>query len=343
MSNSLVSKTISAAIIVFTILAVFFLGDSPVMNINSNNFDILYSSKSCTSCQKLDKFLKDNNIEIETIYIEENREIFLEKNIKSLPSLYLKDGSNINGYENISKFIKTNEIKVEKKQALGIFGVLVAALIDSFNPCAIASLIFILAYFKQNEDKKKIITSGILFGLTIFVVYFLIGLLILIFQKTFISYPLFPKILGIIVILICSYGIFETVENIVKEEMRCKGGICRIDDLPDEEAAIRKSKLLNNKSIILTGIIVAFSEFACTGQVYIPTLSLAGTSAKVLSYLFIYNLIFICPIIIITLAYNYLQNDKFQSKIDKNKKLIMYLNLSLFIFLFGFSFSYYFL
>jgi len=56
---------------------------------------------------------------------------------------------------------------------------------------------------------------------------------------------------------------------------------------------------------LVTGVLVSFVEFMCTGQVYLPTIvyviNSAGVSADALGFLVIYNLGFTVPIIAITL------------------------------------------
>ncbi len=56
---------------------------------------------------------------------------------------------------------------------------------------------------------------------------------------------------------------------------------------------------------LVTGILVSFVEFMCTGQVYLPTIvyiiNSAGLSGRALGFLMIYNLGFTVPIIGITL------------------------------------------
>lgn len=315
----------------------------PSSNADSESYkkiDILYSSTTCTSCQRLDRYLQREDIILNVLYIEKDREKF-ESDVISLPAAKLKDGTFLNGYDAVFSFLTGDDVSLGSRSSIGLLGVIFAAFIDSINPCAIASLIFILTYFKNNKTKKEVLKSGLIFSFTIFIVYFLIGFSILFLQRTFSSHSLFPIVLGVFVTFICSYGIYEGVGSIVKENLRCTGGICRLDN--DEEGMAIKRKILNNKSVVITGIIVAIAEFACTGQVYIPTLALSGASERAFIYLVIYNIIFVLPIVLITILYGRISENDISNEMNKKKKVFMYLNLILFTGLLIFSINYYFL
>jgi hypothetical protein len=58
----------------------------------------------------------------------------------------------------------------------------------------------------------------------------------------------------------------------------------------------------------VTGVIVSFIELACTGQVYLPTIifvtSIPEMRVQAISYLLLYNLLFILPLLVVfVLAY----------------------------------------
>lgn len=48
---------------------------------------ILATAKFCGPCQILKRKLKDENLEVETVEMEENTEVFREYNIRSVPTL----------------------------------------------------------------------------------------------------------------------------------------------------------------------------------------------------------------------------------------------------------------
>ena len=362
---------LSLSVILISLSVSLFIPNSINIDKNMASKDIkaIYSSTACMSCQKLARYLESNNIVLETFYIEKDKEEFQKRtDLDKLPTLVLKDGAVIKGYENTLKYLETNEIKLERKSGLSLIAIILAGLIDSINPCAIASLIFILSYLKLHNKEKSILSSGMLFALTIFTVYLLIGLGILFFNIAFSSNYIFPYILGVIILSICSLGIYKSIKSLTTGELKCEGGLCKIEETEEEkmtgkirervkkkedeieeiktenEAEIKSKKMqiMGNTSIITTGIIVAFAEFACTGQVYIPTIGLAGSSPKIAIYLVIYNILFVLPIIAATILYKKFSHLNIEGIMQDHKKAISILNLLLFTGFFMFSILYYF-
>jgi cytochrome c biogenesis protein CcdA len=80
----------------------------------------------------------------------------------------------------------------------------------------------------------------------------------------------------------------------------------------------------------IVGFLVSISEFVCTGQVYLPTImfvaEVPSLRIKALAYLFLYNIAFIIPLVIVfVLAYKGTSSDKlnlFWKKHTKSVKLI---------------------
>jgi glutaredoxin len=51
-----------------------------------------YASKSCVKCKVLDGILKQAGVEYDTLYSEDNVELFEEKGINTLPTLIFSNG-----------------------------------------------------------------------------------------------------------------------------------------------------------------------------------------------------------------------------------------------------------
>jgi len=53
----------------------------------------------------------------------------------------------------------------------------------------------------------------------------------------------------------------------------------------------------------VTGIIISFLELACTGQIYLPTIvfvsSMPEMRVRAISYLVLYNFLFILPLVVV--------------------------------------------
>jgi cytochrome c biogenesis protein CcdA len=92
---------------------------------------------------------------------------------KSIPSLHLKK-LNKNGTDAKVYF---PEQALKKLNSFSYLTVLLAGLIDGVNPCAFALLIFFLSYLKiAGKTGKQLVVVGLVYSISVFVTYFLIGL-----------------------------------------------------------------------------------------------------------------------------------------------------------------------
>ena len=203
---------------------------------------------------------------------------------------------------------------VGRLRSFGIFAIIGAGLIDGINPCAFATIIFLISYLTLLKKKgKEIIIVGTVFTAAVFITYFLIGVGIfeflnyLTFLKTFTKF-----VYGAIAFLTLILGIFSLYDY-----FKCKRGKTkeiklqlpaflknRIHSTIKEQAGLKRYVL----AAFVTGFIVSILELSCTGQVYLPTIVYAtGISQfrfNAYMYLLLYNFMFIAPLIIIfVLAY----------------------------------------
>ena len=173
--------------------------------------------------------------------------------------------------------------------------IMVAALIDSINPCAFSILLLTIAFLlslKAERSRVVLIAGTYIFGL--FVVYILIGLGINHALHLF-NTPHFMAKLGSGILI--AWGIIELL-NVYFPAFPIK---LRIPGI----AHARIGALMNKASIptaFALGILVGLCEFPCTGGPYLMVLGLLHdqvTYYKGLGYLLLYNLIFILPLVII--------------------------------------------
>ena len=174
------------------------------------------------------------------------------------------------------------------------FGVVVvAALIDSINPCAFGVLLFLMAVLLSMGSAKRAMRSGLIYTFVIFVVYLAAGFGIM-------------RLIGV-------FDILDTV-RIVAGALILVGGLIEIKDYfwegrgfslkipsgtkPVLEKLVRKGTL---PAIIVLGVLVALVELPCTGGIYLGILGLISDGGSLgIFYLVIYNLIFVLPMILIT-------------------------------------------
>ena len=180
--------------------------------------------------------------------------------------------------------------------------VILTALVDSINPCAIGVLILLIGTLLfLSKDKGKMLFTGSIYIIAVYVTYFLAGIGLLFFLQnigaSIIDLPLLGSIavanlIGIIVAVIVIIGGLIEVKDFF---WYGKGFSLSIS--PKHAEKIKKSmKHLTIPGTIFLGVFVAGVELPCTGGPYLTIttlLSKIGFDATIVSYLLLYNFIFI--------------------------------------------------
>ena len=195
--------------------------------------------------------------------------------------------------------------------------VIITALIDSINPCAIGVLVVLIAtLLGLSKNKKKMLSVGLIYITAVFVTYLAAGFGLLIFiQKLNISTWL-SYVVGIIVI---GMGLLE-----IKDFFWYGKGLTL--QIPPRRAKQiqRMMKKISIPGSIVLGMFVAAVELPCTGGPYLAITTLLakiGFSAKVFWLLVLYNFIFVLPLIIILLLVYFGANvESIQKWKDEQKK-----------------------
>jgi len=198
---------------------------------------------------------------------------------------------------------------------LTLGSIIIAALIDSINPCAFGVLIFLLATMLSTASRKKALKYGLIYTFIIFIVYFFAGLGIMKILNEF------SEMLGFIFITI---GILVFIGGLIEIKdffWYGKGVSLRIpvSAKPTVERIIKNGTL---PAVILLGFFVTLIELPCTGGIYLAILSMMNISKTFgIAYLVLYNFIFVLPLIIIILITYYgVKADKIQFWVEANKK-----------------------
>ena len=173
--------------------------------------------------------------------------------------------------------------------------VIVAALIDSINPCAFSVLLLTIAFlFSLGRERKSIVVIGSSYIFGIFVIYVLIGLGILQTLHLF-NTPHFMAKVG--ALLIIALGLINLInEYFPKFPIKLK-----IPQVSHRKIAELMEKASLPAAFAL-GALVGLCEFPCTGGPYLVVLGLlhdSGTYWSGLGYLLLYNLIFVLPLVVI--------------------------------------------
>lgn len=215
----------------------------------------------------------------------ENRIVWYTDNPTVCPSSYTKTGGN------------PQDISPAQPVDLTIAAVIVAAIIDSINPCAFAVLIFLLAYLTTLGEGRKVLIVGITYIATVFVVYFIAGLgLLTVVQQL--------ELTGIVFTIAAVIAIIAGLINIAEVLLRREIFTLAIP-VSKKTAIDEYVKRASVPSAIILGALVSMVELPCTGGVYLAILGLIGdrmTIVEGIPFLLLYNLIFVLPLLLILLG-----------------------------------------
>lgn len=191
------------------------------------------------------------------------------------------------------KPIVSSEGNQGKNITLG--AVIIAALIDSINPCAFGVLIFLMLSLLNMGSSKRALKAGLIYTFVVFVTYFLAGLGIFHVIQQFTSITRFIYITAGVLVL--ALGTTQLIDVFLPGKFISLR--IPVKAKPTIERIMAKGTI---PAIILLGIVVSLFELPCTGGIYIGILTMMAVNKTfALSYLIIYNLIFILPLVILTL------------------------------------------
>jgi cytochrome c biogenesis protein CcdA len=290
--------------------------------------------------EEIDKIDNVNVFQLEVYNNQENRDKYLNfadeleisTNQRGVPFLVIECQKGYSYFigdspiiDNLKEAITTcnpmKEISTEvssdksNSKSLTLGAIIIAALIDSINPCAFGVLIFLLATMLSMASSKRALRYGLVYVFIIFLVYFAAGLGIM---------KIVTEFSGIMNYIIVIAGILVFVGGLVEIKdffWYGKGVSLRIpvSMKPILEKITQKGTLW---AVILLGIIVALVELPCTGGIYLAILSLMHINKTFgVPYLLLYNLIFILPLLVMVLvAYYGTRTEKITNWVEGNKR-----------------------
>lgn len=200
-------------------------------------------------------------------------------------------------------------------KSMGWLAVVFAGLIDGLNPCAFATIIFFISYLTLSGRKgKEVILTGASFTLGVFIAYLAVGLgFYKVLDVVKESLAVIGKIVYALTAVLCLTLAVISILDFFKARKGQIGDMAL--NLPEPlrkriNKTIREGRQASSYYLgaFVTGILISFLELACTGQIYLPTIIFMSTMpelrARAISYLVLYNLMFIVPLIVVfILAY----------------------------------------
>jgi hypothetical protein len=189
-------------------------------------------------------------------------------------------------------------------------GVVSAAVVDSINPCAMATLVFFVSLLLAAQvGVRNMWLAGGAFVAACFTTYFAIGFGLLRALHLIAGFGIVRR--AVDGVLLASLLVLAALSfrDAVRYRRTGKAGdvILRLPRRIEDRIHAVMKRGLRKRSLLLgglgIGVVVTALESVCTGQVYVPALVLmiksgqgVGRSA---AYLALYNLIFVMPLVIL--------------------------------------------
>jgi cytochrome c biogenesis protein CcdA/HEAT repeat protein/thioredoxin-related protein len=252
----------------------------------------------------------------------------------------------------------TDEEAVRADQKLGqryssmspwlVFG---AGLLDGVNPCAFATIIFLLSYLQlTRRGRREILAVGGAFVAGIFLAYFFLGLgLVEVVVRLSLLRRFGLLLNGSMAVFVAGVALLNVWDGV-----QCLRG--RMGDMVLQLPKLLKTRIHDVVShssrhrhfvaaAFVAGLLIAVLELACTGQVYAPTLLYMLKTGQgrmgAVAYLALYNGAFIVPLLIVFAgAYGGLRSERLTMWLRQHAALVKFATALLFaalfiIFVFG--------
>jgi cytochrome c biogenesis protein CcdA len=237
------------------------------------------------------------------------------------------------GMEESGSGLSSTALK-ERFSQFTFLGILAAGLVDGVNPCAIATMIFLISFLAtQKRSRREVLAIGLSFTAAVFVTYLLLGLgafkaLSALEHYRWVSQAVRWSAVGLA-------GLVGALSFWDALAWKRTGKTDAITLQLPKPIKMRIHKVISGNltgkqlvtGAIVTGFLVTLLEAVCTGQVYLPTIVLMtrATGLRLTGWLYLvfYNFLFVLPLLIVMiLAYFGLRWNKLAKATQNNLSLL---------------------
>ena len=189
----------------------------------------------------------------------------------------------------------------------------VAGLVDGINPCVFTTLIFFLSLLSASKiTGRKLLLVGGTYCIACFLAYLALGLGLFRFLKLLSGYHLLQEILEgalLFLLILLAFLSFRDAWKFRTHQDPRELVLQLPDNIKQKIHAVMRRGLQYRYLLpgaFAIGVVVTALESVCSGQIYLPTLTLmvkeGGSDIRVVGYLLFYNLMFILPLLFLFAA-----------------------------------------
>jgi hypothetical protein len=200
----------------------------------------------------------------------------------------------------------------ERARAVTLTAVLVGGLVDGVNPCAFATLVFLVCCLAgAGRSAATMLSMGASFTLGVFAAYFVTGAGL---SEALLRLDVLPLLSNVLTWIIIAATFAFAAASFWDFGLALRG---RAEDMAlklPHRLRVRINAIvarrLHASSVVAgafgLGAMVSLLEFVCTGQVYLPLIrymtTVSGGRVRSLALLLLYNCAFVAPLVAVFLA-----------------------------------------
>jgi cytochrome c biogenesis protein CcdA len=197
---------------------------------------------------------------------------------------------------------------IQRFQRFSVVAIALAGLVDGINPCAFATVLFLLSYLAWlGRSRRDILLTGLFFALGIFTPYYLIGVGALHFSRELTALPVLKHwLFEAAAAAALVFAVLSFLDALKARAGNASAMTLRLPRLMRtriHEAVKDSTRPGMIGGAFLAGAVCALLEAVCTGQIYLPTLvyiaGVASLRSRALLYLLLYNAAFLVPLLIV--------------------------------------------
>jgi cytochrome c biogenesis protein CcdA/glutaredoxin len=307
---------------------------------------IFFYGQGCGHCAKVEDFFAQTDVDerlgvvSKEIYFDrENATEFnqlMEKldippNRRGVPSLVV-DGKIIIGDQPIINYfnqdlpeepaqvtVKSETNDSKQAEALTLLMIIGAAIVDAINPCAFAVLIILMTTILSSGQPRRALKAGLAFAASIFISYYLMG--IGLYTAIGVS--------GVSSLIFTTVGVLAIILGLLNIKDFFWYGKGVLMEVPlSWRPRLKKliSSITSPVGAFTTGFLVSLFLLPCTSGPYIVILGMLSqksTQGIAALYLLLYNLIFVSPMVAISvMVYKGLKPERIEKLRQKNLKVL---------------------
>ena len=307
----------------------------PSVNSSAPVTAFYFYGDGCSHCEKVKpviaaletKYPELNLTRFETYYNAKNQQFFSEMRQKygapnlGVPVIFIGRSTLLGDIEITNRF--ESEILLEKQRLASLNGsaqpvtpkaplvtqeslqlslpmVIFAAFVDSANPCGLSVLVFLLIPMAAAGSRRRILLAGSAYITAMFLFHLLVGIGLF----SMISFSGLSREFAIIGGAVALFLGIITIADVLRNKETF------ILSIPASQKGMLGNyiRMASLPAAFVLGILAGILGFSCTGGIYISILGLMGREMTVLSglpWLILYNLVYVLPLILITLLVAY--------------------------------------